>query len=366
MSDPRLTLVASDPPQYHDRSSTTRIMWTVTLCLLPAAAWGVYLYGSRAVLVLAAAVGSAVVSEAFAARLASRVTLGDGSAVLCGLFVGMSLSPAVPLFIPVVASAFAILVVKWSFGGLGGNWMNPALAGRVFVAFSWPGSMATWAAPRTLALVDGLAAATPLSLVKGAGPERAQAPIAVLREAGYPISEIDAAVTSWLNVHVLGRLGVNLPAGYVDLFVGNVAGSIGEASALLLLAGTIFLFARRIITWHIPAAFFVTFAVCTRVFGGLTADLGLFAGDVLFSVLTGGFIIAIFYMATDPVTSPLTGGGMLVYGSAAGIIAFVLRAYGQFPESVALAIISVNSIVPLIDRLCTPRRFGQRKVRHGS
>lgn len=366
MSDSRIALVASDPPQYHDRSSTTRIMWIVTLCLLPGAGWGVYLYGTRAALVLAAAILSAVVFEAAAARLASRVTLRDGSAVLCGLLIGMSLSPAVPLFIPVVASAFAMFVVKWSFGGLGGNWMNPALAGRVFVAFSWPGAMTTWPAPRTLDLVDGLAGATPLSLVKATAPERAQAPIAVLRDAGYPVSAFDTEVTSWLNVNVLGPAGVNLPTGYVDLFVGNVAGSIGEASALLLLAGTIFLFARRIITWHVPAAFFVTFAVCTRVFGGLTAGLGLFEGDVLFSVLTGGFVLASFYMATDPVTSPLTGGGMLIYGSVAGIIAFVLRAYGQFPESVALAIILVNAVVPLIDRLCRPRRFGHREVRHGS
>ncbi len=366
VSDTPLGMMACDPPQYHDRSSTARIMWAVTLCLVPAAGWGVYLYGSRALLVLAAAVGSAVVCEAAAARLASRATLRDGSAVLCGLLVGMSLSPAVPLFIPVVASAFAILVVKWSFGGLGGNWMNPALAGRVFVAFSWPGFMATWVTPRTLAGVDGLAAATPLGVVQSAGPDRLAAPLTLLREAGYPVSAIDGSVTSWLNVHVLGPIGVNLPSGYVDLFVGNVAGSIGEASALLLLLGTIVLFARRIITWHIPAALFIGFAVCTSAFGGLETEQGLFAGDVLFSVLTGGFVLATFYMATDPVTSPLTGAGMLIYGAGAGILTFVLRAYGQFPESVALAIILMNTVVPVIDRFCTPRRSGRRKTRHAS
>ena len=339
-------------------------MWTVTLCLLPAAGWGVYLFGPDAFMVLAASVLSAVITEALAARLAGRATLRDGSAVLTGLLLGMTMPPAVPLFVPVVAAAFAMLVVKWSFGGLGTNWMNPVLAGRVFAAFSWPVSMANWVVPRTFAEADGVAAATPLGIIRTAEAGTRVGPIVFLQDAGYPLSGIDLGATSWINARLLAPLGIYIPPGYVDLFVGNTAGSIGEGSALLLLVGTVVLFARRIITWHIPAAFFLTFALCTWVFGGLYAGMGLFAGDVLFAVFTGGFILAAFYMATDPVTSPLTGAGMLLYGAGAGLLTFVLRAYGRFPESIASAIIVMNILVPLIDRAIRPRRFGiGRRIR---
>ena len=360
MGKQSVRLAASQPPQYHDRSSTAAIMWTVTLCLLPAAGWGVYVFGVRALVVLVTSILAAVVCEGVAAKLLGRTTLSDGSAVLTGLLIGMSMSAAVPLFIPVVASSFAMLVVKWTFGGLGANWMNPALAGRVFVFFSWTGSMTNWVFPRTLPAVDGLSGATPLGLVKAArGVIPIGEPLSVLRQVGYPVSDLDAGVTGWLNTRVLDSFGVNLPGGYVDLFVGNTGGSIGEISALLLLLGTVVLFSRRIITWQIPFAFFFSFAILTRAFGG---D-GLWSGDVLFAVFTGGFILAVFFMATDTVTSPLTSVGMLIYGAGAGLLTFVLRAYGQFPESAALAIILMNIAVPLIDRWTQPRRFGLSRRR---
>lgn len=365
MADPVLT--ASNPPQYHDRASTARIMWTVTCALLPSAAWGVYVFGPDALVVLATSVVAAVVFEAVAGGLAGRMTLRDGSAVLTGLLIGMGMPPGVPLFIPAVAAAFALLVVKWSFGGLGTNWMNPALAARVFVFFSWSGHMTRWVLPRTLASaaggVDGTSAATPLGIVQNGARASAQAtggPLALLRDAGYPVTSLDATVTEWLNAHVLGPLGINLPTGYVDPFVGNVAGSIGEVSALLLLAGTIVLFASRIITWEIPASFFLSFAAFTRVFGGLVHGQGLLSGDVLFSVVTGGFVLTVFYMATDTVTSPMTRTGMLIYGAGAGLLTFLLRTYGRFPEAAALAVILMNVVVPIIDRHTQPRRFGTR------
>jgi len=361
VSDMSMGLAVSRPPQYHAFASTARIMWAVTLCLLPAAAWGVYVFGLRALAVLAVSVFSAMLAEAVGARLLGQRTLRDGSAVLAGLLIGMSMPPTVPYFIPAAASGFAMLVVKWSFGGLGSNWMNPALAGRVFVFFSWTGHMSTWMVPRTLAgAPDAVTTATPLGLLKAA--ERVGAasgsPMAMLRDAGYPVSAFDAGATGWLNTRVLGVFGINMPDGYIDLFVGNVGGSIGEVSALLLLIGTIVLFARRIVTWQIPTAYFVSFALFTRVFGGLSGGQGLWSGDVLFSVLTGGFVLAVFFMATDTVTSPLTGTGMLLYGAGAGFLTFLLRTYGQFPESAALAIILMNVFVPLINRATGPRRFG--------
>lgn len=356
-----LELQVANPPQYHDAASTPRIMWTVVLSLLPAAGWGVYVFGARALLVLAVSVLSSVVAEAVASRLAGRRTLSDGSAALAGLLLGMTLPPGVPLFVPAVAAAFGMLVVKWSFGGLGSNWMNPALAGRVFVFFSFRDQMASWTAPATLSLPDALSGATPLGIVKAAHTTATGAtggPLAVLRAAGYPVSSLDTGVTEWLNVHLLGPVGVNLPSGYVDPFIGSLPGSIGEGSALLLLLGTIVLFARRIVTWQIPVSFFSMFALLTRVFGGTVHGQGLLSGDVLFAVLTGGFVLAVFFMATDPVTSPLTGTGMLVYGAGAGALTFVLRTWGQFPEAVALAIILMNIFVPAINNGTQPRRFG--------
>ena len=229
--------------------------------------------------------------------------------------------------------------------------------------------MTRWAAPATLLggegrLPEAVSGATPLGIVQ-AGREAAGratgGPWSLLREAGYPTSSFDSRVTDWLNTRLLGRLGIDVPEGYVDLFVGNQAGSIGELSALLLLLGTVLLFARRIITWQVPVSFFITFAVLTRIFGGLPHGQGFFAGDVLFATLTGGLVLVMFYMATDPVTSPVTTAGLLIYGAGAGLLTFLLRAYGQFPEAVALAIILMNMLVPAIDRYLRPRRFGAHR-----
>ena len=340
-------------------------MWTVSACLVPATAWGVYVFGLRALWVVLASVVAAVVSEYLAGRVFKRFTLADGSAVLTGLLVGMNMPPAVPFFVPVIASIFAIIVVKWTFGGLGSNWMNPALAGRVFVFFSWTGNMTTWSMPSTLPVVDGLSSATYLGVVKTGITESAGAtggPLALLERAGFPNSNLDSSVTTWLNSGILEPLGIALPFGYVDPFVGNIPGSIGEISALLLLLGSIYLFARKIITWEIPATYFVSFGLLTWVFGGTIHGGGAFTGDVLFHVLSGGFMLAIFFMATDMVTSPMTRKGLLIYGAGAGFLTFLIRTYGSFPEGASLAIILMNVFVPLIDRVTRPSRFGVQKT----
>lgn len=354
-------LIVTSSPQFHDRFSTSRIMWTVTICLVPAATWGVYVFGLRALWVMIASMIAAVGTEYLMGLMMGRFTVTDGSALLTGLLVGMNMPPAVPFLIPVIASVFAIAVVKWTFGGLGANWMNPALAGRVFVFFSWTGEMTTWSMPRTLPALDGVSSATVLGAVKtgvasSAGPTGG--PLAVLRDAGFPQSATDGRVTSWLNFNVLEPLGISLPSGYVDLFVGNVPGCIGEVSALLLLAGSIYLFATRIITWEIPAAYFGVFAVFTWVFGGVPHGQGFFAGDVLFHAFAGGLMLGVFYMATDMVTSPMRPTGLLIYGAGAGFLTFLIRTYGSFPEGVSLAIILMNIFVPLIDRATRPKRFG--------
>ncbi len=348
-------------PQYHDEASTSRIMWAVTACLLPAAAWGVYVFGAYALWVMAMSTAAAVGTEALIARALGRNTLHDGSAVLTGLLVGMNMPPEVPVIIPMVASVFAVAVVKWTFGGLGNNWMNPALAGRVFVFFSWTGEMTRWTYPRTLGPVDGTSAATLLGSVKSGVVESGGSigsPVRYLESTGFPRSAADARITEWLNSGFLGDLGIRLPEGYVDPFIGNVPGCIGEVSALLLMAGAVYLFAKKIITWEIPTAFFVVFAVFSWTFGGLVHGTGFFTGDVLFHVLAGGFMLGIFYMATDMVTSPMSSTGMLIYGAGIGFMTFLIRFYGSFPEGISLAIILMNIFSPIINRYTKPRRYG--------
>ncbi len=359
----RPMLARTSAPQYHERLSTRSLMWSVIAALLPAAIWGVYVYGLRALLVVLMAIIASAVTETLISG--SRETLSDGSAILTGLLLGMMLPPAVPWYVVIVAAVFAIGVAKWTFGGLGRNWINPALAGRVFVHFSWTGPMTRWTMPRTLG-ADSIAGATPLSIVQNAvheGQALLGGPVAILSASGFPRSTLDSAVTEWLNLNVLTHIGVHLPAGYVDPFVGNVPGAIGEGSALLLLVGTLLLFSRRTISWEIPTAYFAAFAGLAWVVGGLPYGGAAFSGDVLFQLVSGSVIMVMFYVATDPVTSPLTAAGMLVFGAGAGALTFVIRAYGGAAEGAALAVLFMNAGTPLINRLTRPRRLGGRRGR---
>jgi electron transport complex protein RnfD len=307
-------------------------------------------YGRAAAVVLAAAVGAALVFELAAAGLRRRFTLDDGSALLTGLLVGLSLPPGAPWYVAAAAAGFAVVVVKQGFGGLGRNWMNPALAGRAFAALSWPGAMSAWLPTRFMGL-DAVAAATPLA---AAGPGRAT--FAALASAGGPFSGADDAVVSWLNAHLLAPLGARAPRGLLDLLAGLRAGAIGEASVLLLLAGAAVLLWRRIIRWEIPAALFGTFALLAVVLGGLPEGLGPFRGSVAFPLLTGGIVLAGFFMATDPVTSPMSRWGRVAFGALAGALAWLLRVYGSAPEGVGVALLLANCAAPLLDRWTRPRR----------
>ncbi len=361
----RKLLTVTGSPQIHDEYSTINIMWTAAACLLPAAVWGVSIFGAGAAVVLFVALGTALAAEAvFSLAAGGGQTLWDGSAFLTGLLVGMNMPPAVPLYIPFAASLFAVGVVKWTFGGLGRNWMNPALAGRVFVYFSWTGPMTSFSFPSILRGADRVSAATPLGFLKTGLLETAGTagtPMEFLSQNGYPRSLTDSFVTDWLNARVLERIGISLPQGYVDIFLGFIPGCIGEVSALLLLAGTVVLLARRIITPGIPASYFGTFSLLVWIFGGLPFGGDYFAGDILFHLFTGGLMLGVFFMATDTVTSPLTRKGRLLYGAGAGALTFLIRFYGSFPEGVSLAIIFMNIFVPLINKLTAPSRYGAAK-----
>ncbi|MDR1931414.1 MAG: RnfABCDGE type electron transport complex subunit D [Spirochaetales bacterium] len=358
-------IFVTSSPQIYDDASTTNIMWSVFFCLMPAAAWGVFSFGVWAAAVLCTALASSIAAEALCAYLAGHPgTLWDGSACVTGLLVGMTMPPAVPLYVPFFASLFAIGVVKWTFGGLGRNWMNPALAGRVFVYFSWTRAMTTWSLPGVLRGADALSAATPLGFLKTGMSQSAEffrTPMEYLREHGYPRSLLDGSISDWLNARLLEPLGISLPQGYADLFFGFMAGSIGEISSFLLLAGTVFLLARKILSPAIPASYFGSFGLLVWIFGGLPLGGEYFTGDILFHLFTGGLILGVFYMATDIVCSPVTVPGQILYGCGAGFLTFLIRLYGAFPEGVALAILVMNVFVPLINRITRPFRFGAGK-----
>jgi electron transport complex protein RnfD len=349
---PKVAIAAA--PNLHARTRAPAFAWLAAATLLPAAGWGVHCYGEAAVTVLAAAVGSALAVELVTAALRRRFTLDDGSAFLTGLLVGLSMPPGAPWYVPAVAAGFGIAVVKQGFGGLGRNWMNPALAGRAFAALSWPTAMAAWRPTRFLP-VDAVSAATPLTAASSAGGP-AGGSFAALGVAGTPFSSADDAVVSWLNAHLLAPLGMAAPHGLFDLLAGLRMGCIGEASVLLLAAGAAVLLWRRIIRWEIPAALFGVFALLAWALGGIHAGNGLFRGGAMFHLFSGGIVLAGFYMATDPVTSPMTRWGRVAFGSLVGAFTFLLRFHGSAVEGVGLAVLLGNCLAPLLDRWTRPRR----------
>jgi len=331
----RLPLISTSP-QIHAPGSTRKVMIAVLAALTPAGIWSIYLFGWYAAVVIAASVAASVITEGLLNLAFKREnTLGDMSAVVTGVLIGFNMPPEIPLFIPVVASIFAIAVVKWSFGGLGANWMNPALAGRVFVFFSWGSDMTSWTLPG-IGGVDAVSGPTPLGTIKVAMSSLSpgiDGPMRLLESAGIPTT-------------------------HMDMFIGRMAGSLGEMSALLLLIGALVLIVRKVIDWEIPAAYIGSFALFIWVFDGLQYGGGFFSGDVLFHLFAGGLMLGALFMATDMVTSPLTRKGRVVFGLGCGLMTFVIRHYGNMPEGVSLAIIFMNILVPLINRFTGPKRYG--------
>lgn len=307
-------LIVSSSPHLKTRETTQRLMGDVLIGLAPAAGVAAWLFGMRALGVMFAAVASAVLAEHAVAVLGKRkTTVNDLSAAITGLLVAFNIPPSVPLWLPVIGSAFAVLVVKVMFGGLGGNFLNPALAARALLLAAWPVHMTNWVRP-----FDMVATATPLATLVPKGV------------AGLP-----------------------LPS-YLDMLIGRIPGSLGETSALALLIGGIYLLWRKVIDWHIPVGFIGTVAIMTWIFG----PQGLGTGDPIAHVLAGGLILGAFFMATDYTTSPVTPKGRLVMGIGCGILTVLIRLWGGYPEGVSYSILLMNVATPLIDRVTEPRRFG--------
>ncbi len=338
-------------PHIHDTMRTDKAMLYVVIALLPSALWGCVMFGLSALVVLLLSVGSSLLTEYLLNKISHEDTLMDGSALVTGLLVGMNLSSSVPLYIPIIASAFAIGVCKWTFGGLGCNWANPAIAGRAFVFFSFSSQMSVFTLPwvfnKTAELTAG---ATPMSALKmelGSGLTSYE----VLRNAGYPLTSFAGKIGSALNINPYA----------VDEFFGFASGSIGELSALLLIAGGIFLIVKRVITWYVPVFFIGSFAFLTWVFGGLAVGTGLFTGEVLISVFSGGLLLGAIFMATDWVTSPNTPKGEIIYAFGCGFFTFIIRYFGSLPEGVSLAILLMNMVTPTIDKFVKRKKFGYVK-----
>lgn len=305
MSD--LLKVSSNP---HIRSpyKSSQIMLMVLAALLPASAFGVWNFGLNAFIIIMISVASSVATEYIYEKLMhKKITINDYSAALTGLLLALNLPATVPWWLPVIGSVFAVLIVKQLFGGLGQNFMNPALGARCFLLISFTGRMTDFT-------YDGISGATPLAALK----------------AGE---------------------AVNLK----DMFFGTTAGTIGETSVIAILIGAIFLLATGIINLRIPATYIITFALFIVIFGGHGLDSSYLAAQLC----GGGLMLGAFFMATDYVTSPITKNGQLIFGIVLGIFTGLFRLFGNSAEGVSYAIIISNMLVPLIEKVTYPKPFGK-------
>lgn len=305
-------------------------MWQVFLSLIPAGAAGVFIFGIYALGLIITSIIACLLTEWLILALRRKQTaILDGSAALTGLLLAYNLPAGVPLWMAVLGSVFAIAIAKQAFGGLGRNIFNPALAARAFLLLSFPKYMTEFTQPlragagfSRLFNVDAVSCATPLTLLKE-----------------NKIQEISQAGLS-----------------YLDLFLGNRGGCIGEVCIIVLLLGALYLLSRRIISWHIPLTFIFSLAVLSWLF----SPQGFLTGDWLFSILGGGLILGAFFMATDYVTTPLTQKGKLIFGLGCGLITFIIRRWGGYPEGVSFSILIMNAFTPLIDRFVRPRVYGTK------
>ena len=310
-------LHVSESPHVRSKNTTQRIMLDVFIALIPASAFGVYNFGVPALIRLLVGIFACVAFEAiYQKAMKKKVMVGDMSAAVTGLLLAMNIPSTLPIWMEVVGCAFAIIIVKQLFGGIGQNFMNPALAARCFLLIAYTG-------PMTNFVCDAYSGATPLAILK-------------------PGSE------------VVGQTAPTL----LTMFIGKTSGVIGETSVICLLIGAIYLVVRKIISLRIPLSYIGTFAVLIFLFApGHQFD----AMYMLQEICGGGLILGAFFMATDYVTSPITPNGKLVFGVCLGLLTFIFRMFGGSAEGVSYAIIFCNLLVPLIERVTVPKSFGKKK-----
>ncbi len=323
--------IVSSSPHAHSGSSVRRIMLDVIIALVPALLVSVTFFGWDALRLTLACVITCLAAEALSRKAMGRnLGIDDLSAVITGMLLAFNLPPALPTWMAVVGSVFAVVICKQLFGGIGYNPFNPALAGRVMLLISFPVFMTRWSEctiPSPLNM-DAVTSATPLGLVK------------------TTIGSTDALPFTLDGATLL------------QLFVGNQNGCIGEVSAAALLLGGVYLLIRRCITWHIPVAYLATVAIFSGILWIHNPQQNL---PPHFHLLSGGLMLGALFMATDMVTSPVTKRGMLVFGAGCGLMTVLIRKWGGYPEGVSFAILLMNAVTPLINRATRPRVFGAPK-----
>ncbi|MCV6596974.1 MAG: RnfABCDGE type electron transport complex subunit D [Mangrovicoccus sp.] len=336
-------------PHTHSRFSVTETMFMVMICLSPATAMGFYLFGWPALFLFAVTLASALVFEALCLMLARKPVhtyLFDGSALLTAWILAMTLPPWAPWWVAVVGAFLAIVVGKHVYGGLGQNMFNPAMVARAALLIALPVEMTQWIMPVDLAITPGFGEA--LAITFGTPP----------------------AVDAYSGASALGYVTAELSAGrplseimgnsfdVKTLFFGNVSGSLGETSALLILAGGILLMAMRLITWHIPLS---VLAGAATLSGALYLANPEAYPSPFWHLTSGAMMLTAFFIATDYVTSPASNLGRVIYGAAIGALIVIIRTFGSFPEGAAFAVLLLNGCVPLIDEYTRPRIFGRTR-----
>ncbi len=344
-----MTATPISGPYTHEKTSISRTMLWVMAALTPATAFGIYQFGLPALWLFIITVAACVITEAVCLYIAGKPVkpyLSDGSAVLTGWLLAMTLPPWTPWWIGVVGALLAIVVGKQVFGGIGQNLFNPAMVARVALLISFPLEMTTWVAPHPLFSESAPGFIDSLGITFGFA------------------HEFDAVSSATILGHVkteLGR-GVSMIDMGADLFnrfsfaLGNVAGSLGETSAVLLLAGGLVLLMTRIISWHIPLSMMLTIALLAGLFHWMDAE---HYPSALYHLLSGATLLGAFFIATDLVTSPVTKKGQLVFGAGCGALVFVIRTWAGYPEGMAFAVMLMNSFTPMIDHYIRPRIYGR-------
>ncbi|HOS83880.1 MAG: Electron transport complex protein RnfD [Bacteroidetes bacterium ADurb.Bin217] len=316
----------SASPHIHSRQGVNRIMYDVIIALMPALVVSIIFFGLSALFITLLSVFSCVVIEFCIHKFLFKRTdfsVKDGSAVITGMLLAFNVPSSVPWWMIIIGSVVAIGIAKMSFGGIGNNIFNPALIGRVFLLISFPVEMTQWPT-NSFNAVDGITGPTPLALLK------------------------DGIMSGKNILQIKG-----LPE-YQDMFFGNIGGSLGEISALAIIIGGIYLLVRKVITWHIPIIVLVSMFVFSGIF--YLANPYMYINP-LFHLLSGGAMLGAWFMATDMATSPMTIKGQIIFAIGIGVITMVIRMFGAYPEGISFAILLMNALVPLLNKI-SPERYG--------
>lgn len=313
--------VVSSSPHMRTKDTISSIMRDVIIALMPATFAGVYFFGYRAVAVILTSVAASVLSEYFYQKILKKpVSVKDLSAVVTGLLLALNLPVTIPLWMVVIGAAFAIIIVKQLYGGLGKNFMNPALAARCFMMISWAGCMTAFVNPFMGYGADAVSSATPLAIIKGVSQG-------------------------------------TLPS-LMDSFLGAKAGCIGETSGLMLILGFLYLMIKRVVDFRIPVSYIASFAIFIYLFGNNGTGYSQMYFTLL-HIMTGGLLLGAIFMATDYVTTPTTHLGRIIFGIGCGFLTFAIRKFGSYSEGVSFSILLMNLVSPIIERFTVIKPFGE-------